>query len=239
MNKLWRPYADKIDALSLRERAMMFAAAVVATGFAMNILLIDPPATRIKTLTARMVQQQAELQTLQLKNQTMQKQRAGLDTSNLARRDDVKRQIAGIDETLKDMQQNLVPAQKMKAVLQEVLARNARVQLIAMRTLPVTPLVEKREKTDKADSAATTGRPADAQENPDKSSASEGNVFKHGVQITVQGSYADLHDYLARLEKLPWRMFWSRASLNAEDYPRLTLTVTIYTLSLDKAWLEV
>jgi MSHA biogenesis protein MshJ len=34
-------------------------------------------------------------------------------------------------------------------------------------------------------------------------------------------------------------MFWSRASLNAEDYPRLTLTVTIYTLSLDKAWLEV
>ena len=68
---------------------------------------------------------------------------------------------------------------------------------------------------------------------------SEGNVFKHGVEVKLSGSYADLYDYLVRLEGLPSRMFWSRVSLNAEDYPRLTLTVTIYTLSLDKAWLEV
>jgi MSHA biogenesis protein MshJ len=68
---------------------------------------------------------------------------------------------------------------------------------------------------------------------------SQGGVFKHGVQITLQGSYGDMYEYLARLEKLPWHMFWSRASLSASDYPHLTLTVTIYTLSLDKAWLVV
>ena len=62
-------------------------------------------------------------------------------------------------------------------------------------------------------------------------------MFKHGIQVTVQGSYADLHDYLSRLEKINWRMFWARASLNTDDYPRLALTVTVYTLSLDKAWL--
>lgn len=64
-------------------------------------------------------------------------------------------------------------------------------------------------------------------------------MFKHGVELRVAGSYADLYDYLQRLEKLPARMFWSRATLNAGDYPKVTLTVTIYTLSLDKAWLEV
>jgi len=42
-----------------------------------------------------------------------------------------------------------------------------------------------------------------------------------------------------RLEKLPWRMFWSRATLAAAEYPRVTLKVTIYTLSLDKAWLQL
>ena len=239
MKTLWRTYATKIDALSLRERAMVFVSVVAVVAYALNMLLIDPSATRSKALSTKMAQQQSEMQALLVKIAAMEKQRAGTDAGNLARRDDVKRQIVAIDGQVKDMQHNLVAAQNMKAVLQEVLARNSRVQLVAMQTLPVTPLVEKREKTDKPDASAGVGKPPDRQDKQDKPAANDGSVFKHGVQITVQGSYTDLHDYLAHLEKLPWRMFWSRASLNAGDYPRLTLTVTVYTLSLDKAWLEV
>lgn len=218
MKQLWSKYAGKIDALLPRERAMVFVAVVAVVLFMMNALFIDPPATRNKALSKQMAQQQTELQILQLKIQALEKKRADPDAANLARRDGIKREIAAISATLKAMQQGLVPAQNMKTLLQDVLARNPRLQLIAMRTLPVTALVEKRSE---------------------KLAASESTVFKHGVQITIQGGYADLHDYLARLEKLPWRMFWSRASLSADDYRRLTLTVTIYTLSLDKAWLVV
>ena len=231
MIKLWRTYADNIDALSLRERAMVFFAALAVAVFVMNILFIDPVVTRKKALVARMAQQQTELRALQVKIQALEQQRAGPDAANLARRDGIRRQIAEVDVTLQDMQHSLVPAQNMKAVLQEVLARNPRLQLVAMRTLPATPLIEKRDKAEKTAAAAPKSQ--------DKLTASEGGVYKHGVRITLQGSYTDLHDYLARLEKLPWRMFWSRASLSADDYPRLTLTVTIYTLSLDKAWLVV
>jgi MSHA biogenesis protein MshJ len=181
-----------------------------------------------------MTLQQTEMQALQMKSQAMRNLRADPDAANQARGEVLKRQITEIDGTLKDMQRSLVPAQNMKTVLQEVLARNPRLHLIAMHTLPAAPLVEKNEKAEKPNAPAVpAARPQD------KPSSGASNVFKHGVQITLQGSYTDLHDYLARLEKQPWRMFWARASLNAEDYPRLTLTVTIYTLSLDKAWLEV
>ena len=179
-----------------------------------------------------MAQQQTELQALQIKLQTLEKQRADPDAAQTARRDDSKRQIAEIDATLKNLQSGLVPAQRMNALLQDMLARNPRLQLVGLSTLPATPLVEKRAPAEKPNIAS-------APKSPDKLVAATSNVFKHGVQITLQGSYADLHDYLAALEKLPWRMFWSRASLSADDYPRLTLTVTIYTLSLDKAWLVV
>jgi MSHA biogenesis protein MshJ len=233
MNELWRRYADKIDAMSPRERAMVFAAAVVVVVFMVNAFFIDPVAMRKKALMTRLAQQQTEMQALSVKIQAIQKQRADPDAANRARRDAIKRQIAEIDETLKDMQRSLVPAQNMKAVLQEMLARNPRLQLIAMRTLPATPLVEKRDK------AAKPAATAPASKSEDKFTAGASTVFKHGAQITLQGSYADLHDYLARLEKLPWRMFWLRASLDADGYPRLMLTVTIYTLSLDKTWLEV
>ena len=219
--------------MSPRERAMVFLAAVAVPVFLLYILLIDPALTRRQALTAKMTQQQVELQALQIRMQALEKQRAEPDAAQVARRDDSKRRIAEIDATLKNLQSGLVPAQRMNALLQDVLKRNSRLQLIALSTLPVAPLVEKRTSGEKPGAAAPAPR------STDKPAVQSSNVFKHGVQITLKGSYVDLHDYLAGLEKLQWRMFWSRASLNADDYPRLTLTVTIYTLSLEKAWLIV
>ena len=33
--------------------------------------------------------------------------------------------------------------------------------------------------------------------------------------------------------------FWGEASLTVEQYPDAVLTLTLYTLSLDKIWLQV
>lgn len=233
MKKLWHTYAGRFDALSPRERAMVFFAVLAVPVFLLYTVFIDPALTRKQALAAKMAQQQIEMQALQIKLQTIEKQRAEPDAAQIARRDDSKRQIAELDAALKTLQSGLVPAQRMNALLQDMLKRNPRLQLVALSTLPAAPLVEKRAPAEKNDAAAP------APNSPDKPVAQTSNVFRHGVRITLQGSYADLHDYLAGLEKLPWRMFWSRASLSAEDYPRLTLTVTIYTLSLDKAWLVV
>jgi MSHA biogenesis protein MshJ len=234
VKELWGKYAARIDALKPRERAMVFVAAVVVAIFVVYAMFIEPAAARRKALSTRMTQQQTEMQALQAKIQAMQKQRADPDAANQARREVIQRQITEIDEALKDMQRSLVPAQNMKAVLQEVLARNPRLRLVALRTLPVAPLVEKSDKAEQPKVAA-----APAAKPQDKPATGTGGVFKHGAEIMLEGSYADLHDYLVRLEKQSWRMFWARASLNAADYPRLTLTITLYTLSLDKAWLEV
>ena len=219
--------------MSTRERVMVLLAVVAVPIFLLYILFIDPALTRRQALTTRMTQQQIELQALQIRTQALEKRRNEPDAAQVARRDESRRQIAEIDATLKNLQSGLVPAQRMNALLQDVLKRNPRLQLIALSTLPATPLVDKRAPAEKTAAAAPTPK------STDKPAVEAGNVFKHGVQITLKGSYGDLHDYLAGLEKLPWRMFWSRASLNADDYPRLTLTVTIFTLSLEKAWLVV
>jgi hypothetical protein len=34
-------------------------------------------------------------------------------------------------------------------------------------------------------------------------------------------------------------MFWAQAKMDASEYPRVRLTVIVYTLSLDKNWLVV
>ena len=69
MNKLWRTYAGRIDALSLRERAMVFIAAVAVPVFLLHLVYIEPAVTRKHALAVKMTQQQIELQALQIKLQ--------------------------------------------------------------------------------------------------------------------------------------------------------------------------
>ena len=233
MKSEWKKYAAKIDAMSLRERISLFGGLLLVIVYIAFMVFIDPAQQRKKVVSAELEKQRAEMQVLQIQIADLAAKRGDPDAANLARRNGLGEQIAGIEVSLKDMNQTLVPAQNMKALLQEMLTHQPRLQLVALKTLPVTPLVEKKEKAEKTD-AANAAAPAPANTPP-----VESNVFKHGVEITLQGSYADLYEYLTRVEKLQWRMFWSRASLNAEDSPRLKLTVTIYTLSLDKAWLVV
>ena len=60
----------------------------------------------------------------------------------------------------------------------------------------------------------------------------------HGVEVVVEGRYLDLVAYLERLERQPWDLFWGSTQLYA-DYPRSRLKLTLYTLSLERAWLIV
>lgn len=69
--------------------------------------------------------------------------------------------------------------------------------------------------------------------------ASDG-LYKHGVEITLEGSYQELSVYLERLEQAKSKLLWSSVSLSAEKHPRLVLTLTVqYSLSLERAWLIV
>ena len=64
-------------------------------------------------------------------------------------------------------------------------------------------------------------------------------VFRHTVEISVKGSYFDLLDYLAALERMPQRVFWDGFELNVAQYPQAVLKLSIYTLSPEKSWLTV
>jgi len=111
-------------------------------------------------------------------------------------------------------------------VLESMLSGNTRVRLVKLKTMPATSLVEQPEKTN-ADGAQA------------KPAAVERLVYKHGIELTVEGNYLDLLEYQARLEKLPWRMFFARTSIDSTGYPKVQMTLTLNTLSLEETWLVV
>jgi MSHA biogenesis protein MshJ len=223
MKTSWRAVCIKFDALSLRERAMVTVALLAAVFFIPYSLFISPAQERQRVLAKEHAQHSDQLAALTAEAQVKPSGNAQ-DAVHQSRAEALKRQLAEMDDRLRAVQQHLISAQQVTALLQEVLARDGTLELVALRTLPVAPLAP--EPLMDGASAAAQG-------------AQRANVYKHGVEITVQGSYAALHDYLARLEQSRSRMFWARAQLDAVAHPHLVLKLTIYTLSLDRAWLQV
>ncbi len=171
-------------------------------------------------------------QNIKVADTLMQAQSAIADPDAVKRsyRDALRKQLAEIDKNMQGLQRGLVPPERMAKLLEEMLTRSRGLQLVALRTLPAQRF--------EAPGSAASARPGDKAAKPAPGDA-ERTIYQHSVEITLQGSYADLHDYLAQLEKLPSQMFWGRISVNTEQYPRLRVTLTVQTLSLNKAWLIV
>jgi MSHA biogenesis protein MshJ len=226
IKRYWELALVRIDELSLRERAMIFAAAAFLLISLINAALLDPLLAKQKALSAEVVQQQEKMKELQAQMQALLQAKQDDEHSPLRLRiAQLRQQLQTQDTYLQTRRDRLVEPGKMAALLEQVLNRNGKLQLVALKTLPVSLLVEKPAARD--DAAPIQGDERQKQ------------IFKHGVQITVRGSYLDFLDYLAALEKLPTQMFWGEVSLSVEQHPEALLTVTLYTLSMEKAWLSV
>lgn len=222
MKERWEQLVAKIDGMSLRERALIFAAVAFALVALIDSFFLNPLLQQQKRLSTQVVQQQEKMKEIQGQLAALlQARQADKDAPQRERIRQLREQIAQGDSFLKETQDKLVPPERMAHLLEQVLVKNGRLQLVALETLPVSNFIEQPDKDTQP--AAATGK----------------QIYKHGVKLTVRGSYADLTQYLQMLEKLPTQMFWGMANLNVVKYPEAELTLTLYTLSLDKTWLQV
>ena len=245
LKKRWKKMNDRIDAMSLRERVMVFIAIVVSLISIINALLINPLLAQQKQLSEQIVQTQKTTAIMQGQIGTLLKMSNTDPNTALKRRlAELRAQSALSGKTLDNIQNRLVTPQQMPALLEDLLRHHESVHLIALKTLPVEAL-----NGDDQNAVQATGETTDKSANkvtdkttppPAKSTSPVTNhVYKHGVEITVTGSYQDLIHYLTAVEALPWRMFWGKAELNVDDAHTITLTLWLYTLSQDQAWISL
>jgi len=227
MKHYWELARSKIDGMSPRERAIIFLAAAFVVVALLNTVLLDPLLTKQKALSSQVVQQQEKMKELQAQLQAqLQAMRDDEHSPLRTRLMQIKQQLQEQDGYLQSRRDRLVEPDKMADLLEQVLKKNDKLQLVELKTLPASPLVEKPQ-------TATPQSPAADLLTGQK------QVFKHGIQITVRGGYLDMLRYLAALEKMPVQMFWGEVSMSVDKYPDAVLTLTLYTLSLDKTWLTV
>ena len=227
MREQWQKLAARFNAFAVRERVLVLAAAVVGTALIIDTLALQPLEVRKKRLEQQVAESRQNVKTA---DSLLKVQDAVVDPNAVKRtyRDALRKQLAEIDQSMQGLQRGLVPPERMAKLLEEMLAGRRGLQLASLRTLPV-------QRFD-APGAVPAPKGGDKAAKPGPK-APERVIYQHGFELTLHGSYADLHEYLAQLEKLQWRMFWGRISVNTEQYPKLRVTLIVQTMSLNKAWL--
>lgn len=230
MKRLWKQYADRIDAATLRERVMIFAAAVVVLVALLNALLIEPQLVKQRRLSREVAQRQAEIKALQAQLEALARARsADPDQADRRRLEDLRRRTGELEAKLTQEERKFAPPEQVAAMLEQMLSRNRRLVLVEMRTLPAVALGGPEKPAAEKPAPAPKAAPT----------AAAGLIYRHGIELTVTGGYLDLLAYLKDLEKLPNQMYWGKLDLAVDKHPQVTLKLSVHTLSLDPAWMRV
>ena len=213
----WKSWIARIDDMSLRERAMLFGSVALVVVVTAHVTLIDRALVNQKRLTERVTRDQSQLKSVREQLQLILKesQPQGRHPDELAIAE-LERKIKETEKTLAARQRAFVAPEELPVLLRQMLGRSRQIKLESLRLLPSTPL-------------PTPGRPEGSQ--------GSSEVFRHGVEVSLRGSYFDLVQYLAELESLPAPLLWGRVELQVEQYPEVRLTLVVRTLSTQRSLL--
>ncbi|NVD74490.1 type II secretion system protein M [Duganella sp. BJB1802] len=269
MKAYWIKFDTWLMALNQRERLMVVGATAAMLVYLTYMLVLDPAYTRERTLRAAMVEQRmlisgidSELIQLDVAS------RRDPDREVRERLRVLQQDSADLRAKLRSAQKGLVAPEHMGALLQQMVKGHGKLRLVSLRTLPPqgtvdgsfaaldlaeppparpaappqpTPASILQPNANGTPSANGPGNASAAAAKPPAGPAAGPAplLFRHGVQLVLQGSYLEMIDYLEALESMPTQLFWGAAALDADQYPQARLTLTLYTLSLDQKWIAL
>ena len=226
-------FAARIDAMSLRERGMVFAATAGVIIFWVFYILLKPMYASQALLLAELSQQRNNVAGIEAEmTGKVQAYANDPNAATNARLAQVQAEMATLSASLRATQRELVPPERIVPLLESMLRANGRLRMVCLTTLPVTGLngapsaAPKDDKAAAGKADASTARPADL-------------LYRHGVELVVQGSYLDMVSYMSALEHLPTQLYWGKAKLEVDQYPTARLSLTLYTMSLEPKWIKL
>ena len=237
---LWLTIRKRYTALARRERGLVMAATLVGI-LAFGLLFLIEPAYKQRTQLKRQhEQQQRDLEALRPQVSGLQERQRNPDAATLAQLKALRDQLRLTDAEFAQVQRSLVAPHEMGHLLESLLRSHSGLQLVGLRSVPVMSVTELMGSPSTTTAVAAAPAASSASQ-PGTSGAGKDAawLYRHGLEVTVQGSYADMQAYLAALEKLPRRVYWGQLKLDARKWPANVMTVTVYTISLEKTWWRV
>lgn len=225
MNQKW-------TALSMREKCLVFVAGLIAIWGLLDTFLVNPQRTLIANTQLETTQKQEQLAKMQAQIATLSSQGQNSEKNQkLKALDDLNAKISGQEGDLLKLTGEMISPQEIVPVLKQLLQKHPDVQVVEMTSLPEADFIKKQLESDKSTQSTT-----DSKATIDMSGINIDTIYQHGIKVKVSGSYASVMGYAQALKSLGRTVAWEKVELESH-YPVTELTVYLYTLSKQNAWL--
>ncbi|MFO8155864.1 MAG: hypothetical protein ACQERR_08940 [Pseudomonadota bacterium] len=212
---LFAPLARAIDARAPRERGLLMVVGVLVLLAGWFYQVFEP-------LQARLAVTATAIETAETSIRGLKARRG--DLSNDLARDlnaEKREAIAELEAELEALQERLagrmpdfIEPERMRGVLEGMLAAHDGIKLIRMERSAPEKVVEPTEEQ-------------------------VGTVYRHTVRLVVEADYRQLIRYLREVEELQWQFMWSALDYRVEHYPKARVTLELQTFGGQEAWLGV
>lgn len=203
-----RNWGARIDALSLRERAILLLTSALILGYVMFLLLIQPTWVELQERRSELSNMETQLSALQIRSQALN---SGETTPEQERRDRIatlQQQLAVREAALQQQLGTVMAPRQAAQLLQNVLEQTEGLRLRHLQSHSGTSLF-------------------DAGQTPPPSGA---GVARYNLTLQMEGGYAATQRFLEKVEQLPWTLFWDSLDYEVMEYPNALIELNIYTL---------
>lgn len=212
-------------ALAPREQWLTALVGAALLGIVYLLLVAEPLAQRIAQQASE--REQADARRLEAENSLLELQaRLAADPNRLYRvaLDAAQASREQILQRIDKETSSLVSPARMKVLLQDLLRRQPRLQMVGLQSFSA-PLELPAAET-----------PANGEAQPATVS-----FYRHGLRLTLQGGYFDLLDYLQAVQNSGWRLHWDSLDYHIEEAgpDKARITLELHTLSRDAGWIGV
>lgn len=219
---------EKIDSLTVRERVAIMIGILAILFLLWDTLLLSPLDNRQKLISSELKQKQANQVALNTQIQNAIRENREDPNKKLEQQlVELKKELSEVSTEVQTSTANLIAPKDMAKILETVLREVNGITLLGLKGLGAKALITKSEET--ADKPGVT----------EGSDAQLANAYKHGLRIEFEGDYLSTLNYLRELEALEWGFLWDSLDFRVEEYPRSHASIQVYTLSLDKNWIDV
>ena len=207
----------KLHGLSFRERIIITGALVVLIVGLFDQLFLSPNLKQRAKLEA----EKAQLQT------AMQQSIDQIDELELAIKNDPNRVLDEkikllqekhhwLDQQIASITDGMISAETMPYVLGELLSEQTGLKVQSIKSKPAQKLIVADEH----------------QENSP-------TVYRHDIEMRLQGSYGQMLSYLLAIEDLPTKLLWDDLEYRVDQYPKGSLSLRVHTLSTQEDLIRV
>lgn len=225
------------DKLKKREQTLLFFGLPIAMCVAVFLLYIEPEIKKMSQLSTTLPSLKNQLEITRLSNNELLAQ-AEIDPNvHIGEQiDALKARLNGLNREFEGELSQLVSPKAMPVLLEQLFEQADDLKLLNMKSVPPEVLLVKSSSNAKNENGEVLQDPNNFRSNVTNE---ESPIYRHGIEITFEGSFFATRDFLANAENLGWKLYWQDLSYSVGEHPLATTSLTLFTLSTSEAFIGV